>query len=220
MSELLQATERTRLNRSPKRGSFDRETIYKVLDEAFVCHVGFTIDQRPVVIPTAYARVGDDLLIHGSTLSRMLITLALEVDVCVTVTLIDGLVLARSAFDHSMNYRSVIIFGKARVLIDRQEKVAALRAFTEQIISRRWDEVRPPNVQELKATTVLMLPLQEVSAKIRAGGPIDNEQDYQLDIWAGVIPLKLSAGEPIADVRLKEGISIPPSVLKYKMNML
>ena len=216
MSELLHATERTKLKRSPKRGSFDRGTIYKILDEAFVCHVGFTMDQRPFVIPTAYARVGDDLLIHGSTLSRMLRTLAMKVDVCVTVTLIDGLVLARSAFDHSMNYRSVMIFGKARVLIDRQDKVAALRAFTEQIIPRRWDEVRPPNVQELKATTVLMLPLQEVSAKIRTGAPIDNEQDYELDIWAGVIPLKLSAGEPIADDRLKEGISIPPSVLNYR----
>lgn len=216
MSELLEATERTTLKRAPKRGSFDRKAIYKILDEAFVCHVGFIIDQRPVVIPTAYARVGDDLLIHGSTVSRMFITLAMEVDVCVTVTLIDGLVLARSAFDHSMNYRSVMIFGKARVLIDRQNKVAALRAFTEQIIPRRWDEVRPPNVQELKATTVLMLPLQEVSAKIRTGAPIDNEQDYELDIWAGVIPLKLSAGEPIADDRLKEGISIPPSVLNYK----
>lgn len=216
MSELLQVTERTTLKRAPRRGSFDRETIYKILDEAFVCHVGFTIDQRPVVIPTAYARVGDDLLIHGSTVSRMLITLAMEVDVCVTVTLIDGLVLARSAFDHSLNYRSVMIFGKAKVLIDRQEKVAALRAFTEQIIPRRWDEVRPPNVQELKATTVLVLPLQEVSAKIRTGAPIDNEQDYELDIWAGVIPLKLSVGEPIADERLKEGISIPPSVLNYK----
>jgi nitroimidazol reductase NimA-like FMN-containing flavoprotein (pyridoxamine 5'-phosphate oxidase superfamily) len=216
MSELLQVTERTTLKRAPRRGSFDRETIYRILDEAFVCHVGFTIDQRPVVIPTAYARVGDDLLIHGSTVSRMLITLAMEVDVCVTVTLIDGLVLARSAFDHSLNYRSVKIFGKAKVLIDRQEKVAALRAFTEQIIPRRWDEVRPPNVQELKATTVLVLPLQEVSAKIRTGAPIDNEQDYELDIWAGVIPLKLSVGEPIADERLKEGISIPPSVLNYK----
>jgi nitroimidazol reductase NimA-like FMN-containing flavoprotein (pyridoxamine 5'-phosphate oxidase superfamily) len=216
MSELLQATERTTLKRSPRRGSFDRKTIYKILDEAFVCHVGFTIDQRPVVIPTAYARVGDDLLIHGSTVSRMFITLARQVDVCVTITLIDGLVLARSAFDHSMNYRSVMIFGKARVLIDRQDKVAALRAFTEQIIPRRWDEVRPPNVQELKATTVLMLPLQEVSAKIRTGAPIDNEQDYELDIWAGVIPLKLSAGEPIADDRLKEGISVPQSVLNYR----
>jgi nitroimidazol reductase NimA-like FMN-containing flavoprotein (pyridoxamine 5'-phosphate oxidase superfamily) len=216
MSELLQVTERTTLKRAPRRGSFDRETIYRILDEAFVCHVGFTIDRRPVVIPTAYARVGDDLLIHGSTVSRMLITLAMEVDVCVTVTLIDGLVLARSAFDHSLNYRSVMIFGKAKVLIDRQEKLAALRAFTEQIIPRRWDEVRPPNVQELKATTVLVLPLQEVSAKIRTGAPIDNEQDYELDIWAGVIPLKLSVGEPIADERLKEGISIPPSVLNYK----
>jgi uncharacterized protein len=216
MSDLLQATERTRLKRLPQRGSFDREAIYQILDEAFICHVGFKIDEQPVVIPTAYARVDDDLLIHGSAVSRMLRAMAREIDVCVTVTLIDGLVLARSAFDHSMNYRSVMVFGKAKVLIHRQEKLAALRAFTEHIIPRRWDEVRPPNVQELKATTVLRIPLQEVSAKMRTGAPLDNEADYALDIWAGVIPLKLSAGEPIPDDRLKEGISISPSVLNLK----
>lgn len=217
MSELILATEKTKLKRIPKRGSFDRATIYKILDEAFLCHVGFTIDEQPVVIPTGYARVGDDLLIHGSAASRMLRRMAGEVDVCVTVTLIDGLVLARSAFHHSMNYRSVMIFGKARVLSDKQEKAAALHAFTEHIIPRRWDEVRQPNEQELKVTTVLALHLQEASAKIRCGDPVDDEEDYALDMWAGVIPLTLSAGEPIADGRLKVGLSLPPSVSGYNI---
>ena len=217
MSEAIQPTGKTELKRIPKRGSFNRAAIYQILDEAFVCHVGFTVNEQPVVIPTGYARVGDNLLIHGSAASRMLKAMAAEVDVCVTVTLIDGLVLARSALHHCMNYRSVMIFGRARVLNDQQEKVAALRAFTEHIIARRWDEVRPPNVQELKATTVLALPLQELSAKTRAGAPVDDEKDYALDVWAGVIPLTLSTGEPIADRRVKEGVSIPASVSKYKL---
>ena len=216
MSEVIPPTGKTKLKRIPKRGTFDRATIYQILDEAFVCHVGFTVDEQPVVIPTGYARVGDALLIHGSAASRMLTALAREVDVCVTVTLIDGLVLARSALHHCMNYRSVMIFGRARVLSDKQEKIAALHAFTEHIIPRRWAEVRPPNEKELKATTVLALPLQEASAKTRTGGPADDEEDYALDMWAGVIPLKLSAGEPIADGRVKEGASIPPSVSNYR----
>jgi nitroimidazol reductase NimA-like FMN-containing flavoprotein (pyridoxamine 5'-phosphate oxidase superfamily) len=216
MSEVISPTERTQLKRGPKLGSFDRATIYQILDKAFVCHVGFTIDEHPVVIPTGYARAGDDLLIHGSAASRMLKAMAREVDVCVTVTLIDGLVLARSVFNHSMNYRSVVIFGRARIVSDAQEKVAALHAFTEHIIPQRWAEVRPPNQKELKATTVLALSLQEASAKIRTGDPIDDEEDYALDVWAGVIPLALSAGEPIADGRMKQGVSIPPSVSNYR----
>ena len=216
MSEVIPPTVRTELKRGPRLGSFDRATIYQILDKAFVCHVGFTIDEQPFVIPTSYARVADDLLIHGSVVSRMLKAMARDVNVCVSVTLIDGLVLARSVFNHSMNYRSVVIIGRARLVSDEREKVAALRAFTEHIVPRRWDEVRPPNKRELKATTVLALALQEASAKIRTGDPIDDEEDYALDVWAGVIPLELFAGEPIADGRLKEGVSIPPSVSKYK----
>jgi uncharacterized protein len=215
MTGVIPTTVRTELKRGPRLGSFDRATIYKILDKAFVCHVGFTIDEQPVVIPTGYARVGDDLLIHGSAASRMLKAMAREVNVCVTVTLIDGLVLARSVFNHSMNYRSVVIFGRARVLSNEREKIAALLAFTEHIIPQRWVEVRPPNGRELKATTVLALSLQEASAKIRTGDPIDDDQDYALDVWAGVIPLTLSAGEPIADRRLKKGLLIPPSVSNY-----
>jgi len=216
MSEVIPSTGRTELKRGPKLGSFDRATIYQILDKTFVCHIGFTIDEQPVVIPTGYARLGDDLLIHGSAVSRMLKAMAREVDVCVTVTLIDGLVLARSVFNHSMNYRSVVIFGRARIVSDAREKVAALHAFTEHIIPQRWAEVRPPNQKELKATTVLALSLQEASAKIRTGDPIDDEEDYALDVWAGVIPFTLSSGEAIADARLKEGISVPQSVANYK----
>jgi len=216
MSELLPTTERAKLRRLPQRGVFDRETIYRILDKAFVCHVGFTVDEQPFVIPTAYARVGEQLVLHGSQASRMMRALAWGVDVCVTVTLVDGLVLARSAFHHSINYRSVVIFGKAQVVRDEDEKLAALRAFTEHIVPDRWQDVRPPTDKELKATTVLSLPLQEASAKVRTGNPIDDEEDYALDIWAGVIPVRLTAGEPVADNRLRDGIPIPPHVSNYK----
>ncbi|MCA1628088.1 MAG: pyridoxamine 5'-phosphate oxidase family protein [Acidobacteria bacterium] len=216
MSELLPTTERTKLRRLPQRGDFDRETIYRILDEAFVCHVGFTVDEQPFVIPTAYARVGEQLFIHGSQASRMMRALGGGVEVCVTVTLVDGLVLARSAFHHSINYRSVVIFGKAQVVCDENEKLAALRALTDHIVPDRWQDVRPPTDKELKATTVLSLPLQEASAKVRTGNPIDDEEDYALDIWAGVIPVRLTAGEPVADDRLKDGIPIPPHVSNYK----
>ncbi len=190
--------------------------IYRILDEAFVCHVGFTVDEKPFVIPTGYARVGDNLLIHGSAASRMLRALAWEADVCVTVTLVDGLVLARSAFHHSMNYRSVVIFGKAKVVSGEQEKLEALRAFTEHVVPGRWQDVRPPSKNELKATLVLSLSLSESSAKTRAGAPVDDEADYESDVWAGVIPLRLAAGEPIEDAKLKPGVAVPQHVSNYK----
>jgi len=209
-------TERTTLKRLPKRGHFDRETVYGILDEAFICHVGFAPEGRPVVIPTGYARVDDKLYIHGSQASRMLRTLAGGVDVCVTVTIVDGLVLARSAFHHSMTYRSVVIFGRATPVEDREEKLAALLALSEHIIRGRWAEVREPAEQELRATTVLSLPLVEASAKIRTGPPLDDEEDYALPVWAGVIPLKLEAGEPIKDPRLPQGIQVPEYARNYK----
>ncbi len=208
-------TERTKLKRLPKRGNFQPETIYQILDEAFVCHVGFIIDGQPFVVPTAFARVADDLLIHGSAASRMLRAMSTEIEVCVTVTLIDGLVLARSAFHHSMNYRSVMIFGKAKVVSDEREKFEALRAFTEHLVPNRWSEIRPPNEKELKATLVLSISLQEASAKIRTGNPIDDAEDYAMDVWAGVIPLKLAAGKPIDDEQLKAGISVPEYAFDY-----
>jgi nitroimidazol reductase NimA-like FMN-containing flavoprotein (pyridoxamine 5'-phosphate oxidase superfamily) len=209
-------TDRTTLKRLPKRGQYERQSVYGILDEAFICHVGFAVEGQPFVIPTGYARVDDTLYIHGSQASRMLRTLAGGVDVCVTVTLIDGLVLARSAFHHSMNYRSVVVFGRATVVEDKDEKLAALFSFSEHVVRGRWDDVREPTEQELRATTVLSLPLLEASAKVRTGPPLDDEEDYSLAVWAGVIPLRLVAGEPTNDPRLQEGIEAPEYARKYK----
>jgi uncharacterized protein len=209
-------TERTKLKRLPKRGHFDRETVYGILDEGFICHVGFAPEGQPVVIPTGYARAGDNLYIHGSQASRMLRTLSGGVDACVTVTLIDGLVLARSAFHHSMNYRSVVIFGRATPVEEREDKLAALLALSEHIVRGRWADVREPTEQELRQTTVLSMPILEASAKVRTGPPLDDEEDYAMPIWAGVLPLRLETGRPIKDPRLPEAIQIPEYVLNYK----
>jgi nitroimidazol reductase NimA-like FMN-containing flavoprotein (pyridoxamine 5'-phosphate oxidase superfamily) len=208
-------TERTQVKRLPNRGAYDSETVFAILDEAFLCHVGFVVDGQPFVIPTGYARVDETLYIHGSAASRMLRTLSEGVQVCVTVTLVDGLVLARSAFHHSMNYRSVVILGRATLVDRREEKLAALEAFTEHVVHGRWRDVRQPTEAELKATTVLALPLAEVSAKIRSGPPKDDEEDYSLPIWAGVVPLRLEPGAPIADPRLKQKIAPPAYAQKY-----
>jgi nitroimidazol reductase NimA-like FMN-containing flavoprotein (pyridoxamine 5'-phosphate oxidase superfamily) len=208
-------TTRTNLKRLPKRGHFDRETVNAILDEGFICHVGFVVDNQPFVIPTGYARVDDKLYIHGSQASRMLRTLAQGIDVCITVTLLDGLVLARSAFHHSMNYRSVLVFGKAQLVSDREEKNKALFALSEQIIKERWNDVREPTEEELVQTTVLVLPLEEASAKIRTGPPIDDDEDYDLPIWAGVLPLKLVAGLPEPDPLLRTAFDPPDYVVNY-----
>ena len=208
-------TERTTLKRLPKRGAYDRQLVYGILDEGFICHVGFTVEGQTFVIPTGYARVDAQLFIHGSQVSRMLRTLSSGIDVCVAVTLVDGLVLARSAFHHSINYRSVVMFGRARIVDDREAKLAALFAFSEQVIPGRWNDVREPTETELKATTVLALPLVEVSAKVRTGPPIDDEEDYALNVWAGVLPLRIAAGAPLSDPRLPETIEPPSYTLKY-----
>jgi nitroimidazol reductase NimA-like FMN-containing flavoprotein (pyridoxamine 5'-phosphate oxidase superfamily) len=209
-------TDRTKLKRLPKRGHFDRETVYSILDEGFICHIGFVLDGQPFVIPTGYARAGDELYIHGSQASRMLRNLAGGVDACLTVTLLDGLVLARSAFHHSMNYRSVLVFGRATIVDEPSEKMAALLALSEHIIRGRWADVREPSDSEMKQTTVLCLPLAEASAKIRTGPPFDDEEDYALPIWAGVVPLKLVAGEPIKDPLLPAEIPVPEYAANYK----
>jgi nitroimidazol reductase NimA-like FMN-containing flavoprotein (pyridoxamine 5'-phosphate oxidase superfamily) len=206
-------TARTTLKRLPKRGSFERRTAYDILDEGFICHVAFVSDNHPVVIPTAYGRVGDTLYLHGARASRMLKTLGAGADVCVNVTLVDGLVLARSAFHHSINYRSVVVFGRARVVESDAEKMEALLAFMEHIVPGRWDEVREPTKQELDATLVLSLALDEASAKVRTGPPIDDEEDYELPIWAGVLPLHVNAGGAVEDPRLLEGTP-PPAWLE------
>ena len=213
--ETFAPTGRTTLKRLAKRGNFDRDVVYAILDEAFICHVGFIIDGQPVVIPTAYGRVGDKFYLHGSAANRMLRTAETGVDICVTVTLVDGLVLARSAFHHSINYRSVVIFGRASVVEDPGEKFEALRSFTHHVVPNRWADVREPTDSELKATIVLYLELMEVSAKVRTGPPIDDEADYAMPVWAGEIPLRLVAGVPIADARLTKGIDPPQYVTGY-----
>src|SRR6185369_823327 len=210
------ATERTRVRRLPKRGAYDSETINSILDEAFVCHIGFVVDGQPYVIPTGFARIDNDLYIHGSSASRMLRSLAEGVQVCVTVTLIDGLVLARSAFHHSMNYRSVVILGKATLIEEPEEKNRAMEALTEHIVPGRWKDVRWPTELELKATSVLKVPIEEASAKIRTGGPVDDEEDYAMDVWAGVLHLKVSPSQPINDERLAQEIEPPKYIQDYK----
>ena len=209
-------TKRTTVKRLPARGHYDRETINAILDEAFICHVGFVVDGQPYVIPTGFARIDDQLYIHGSAASRMLRNLSTGIEMCVTVTLIDGLVLARSAFHHSINYRSVVVLGKAELVTDENEKNAALEALTEHIVPGRWADVRWPNELELKATSVLKLPIEEASAKIRTGDPKDDEEDYTMDIWAGVLPLTLTPGEPVADARLDPDTAIPVHVKEYR----
>jgi len=209
-------TARTRVKRLPKRAAYDRDTVFKILDEAFVCHVGFVADGQPFVIPTNFGRSGETIYLHGSAASRMLRTLSEGLPVCVTVTLADGLVLARSAFHHSVNYRSVVVLGTARLVDDPSEKMEALRLFTEHIMKGRWEEIRWPTEQELKATTVLALPLEEVSAKVRTGGPIDDEEDYSLPVWAGVLPLPVVPAVPIADARLKAGTAVPQYMKAYR----
>jgi nitroimidazol reductase NimA-like FMN-containing flavoprotein (pyridoxamine 5'-phosphate oxidase superfamily) len=213
----LNVTERTTLKRLPQRGSHERETIYSILDEGLVCHVGFQHEGHPFVIPTGYGRAGDTLYIHGSRASRMMSILRDGTEVCVTVTLLDALVLARSAFHHSMNYRSVVIFGRAREVEDLDEKYEALKTFTEHIVRGRWSEVRTPNRSEMLRTTVLALPLEEASAKVRTGPPVDDEEDYELSVWAGELRLaEVSTKELIADPRLPDEISAPAYLQKYR----
>lgn len=216
MSETQMPTARTRMVREPHRAAYDRETVYRILDEAFICHVGFAVDGQPYVIPTSYGRKDSNLYIHGSAASRMLRNLKDGVPVCVTVTLLDGLVLARSVFNHSMNYRSVVILGQATLVEDPEEKLAALRALSEHILPGRWDDARQPNERELKQTHVLRLPIEEFSAKVRTGPPIDDEEDYSFPTWAGVIPLEMRAGEPINEPRLDPSRPVPPYVTEYR----
>jgi nitroimidazol reductase NimA-like FMN-containing flavoprotein (pyridoxamine 5'-phosphate oxidase superfamily) len=213
--ESFAPTERTTLKRLPQRGSYDHEVVYRILDEGFICHLGFAVDGQPFVIPTAYGRVGDTLYLHGSAASRAMRGLSGGIPVCVTVTLVDGLVLARSAFHHSINYRSVVILGAATMVAAAEEKMTALRAFTEHVIPGRWDDVREPNEQELKGTSVLALPLLEVSAKIRTGPPKDDEEDMAIPVWAGELPLRITAGSPVDDPQLSVGVSPPAYVTLY-----
>jgi uncharacterized protein len=214
MSE-FNATDRTKVKRHPERGTYDRETIYRILDEAFVCHLGFIADGVPFVVPTNYVRVGDKLFLHGSTVSRLMRALSSGAPFCLTVTLLDGIVLSPTATGHSVNYRSVVVMGKAEQIFDPQEKLAAMRDFVEYVIRGRWAEVRPPSEQELKATMVLSVPLVEASAKVRTGFAIDKGDEYAEAGWTGVIPFKWTAQTPMPDPRGNVALPIPANLLNY-----
>ena len=215
MSETQLPTTRTRVVREPQRAVYDREEVYRILDEAFLCHVGFSVDGQPFVIPTSYGRKDANLYIHGSAASRMLRQMKEAVPVCVTVTLLDGLVLARSIFNHSMNYRSVVILGKATLVEDAKEKLEGLKVLSDHIIPGRWEDSRPPNEQELKATSLLRVPIEEFSAKVRTGPPIDDAEDMNFPTWAGVLPLEIKAGAPINDAQLDAGVHVPTYLNRY-----
>ena len=215
MSETPMPSARTRVVREPDRAVYDRETVYRILDEGFLCHAGFVVDGQPFVIPTSYGREDAVLYIHGSAASRMLRQMKDGVPVCITVTLLEGLVLARSIFNHSMNYRSVVILGKATLVDDPKEKLSALRLLSEHIIPGRWKDSRQPNERELKATSVLRVPIEEFSAKVRVGPAIDDEEDYSFPTWAGVVPLEMVAGAPIDDARLLPGQAAPEYARNY-----
>ena len=211
----MQPTARTKVQRHPERGVYDVETIHAILDAGFLCHVGFTQGEQPFVIPTLYARAGEKLYLHGSPLSRYLQPVEGGIPLCVTVTHVDGLVLARSSFHHSINYRSVVVLGRGHIVTNRAEKLAALDALVEQVMAGRSKEVRGPSAGELKATQVLVIPMEEASAKVRTGPPLDAARDYKLDIWAGVLPLNQEALAPIPDPRLAADIPLPEHVQTY-----
>ena len=211
------ASSRTRVRRLPERGRYDREALEAVLDAGMVAHLGFVADGQPFVIPTLHARVDDEVYVHGSAASRTLRTLAGGFPACLTVTLLDGVVLARSVFEHSMNYRSVVVLGHATPVVEPDEKLAALEAFTEKLLPGRWNGARQPTAKELKATSVLRLPLDEASAKIREGGPEDGDTpDAELEVWAGHVPLVVTALEPVPDPSLRPGIPVPPGLRPYR----
>ena len=215
----MKPTKRSELRRLPARGSHDWGTISRILDVGFLAHVEFTVGGQPFVIPTLYGRKGEKLYLHGSAASRMLGELETGTQACITVTIVDGVVLSRSAFDHSMNYRSVVAFGTARKIMDPVEKAESLRVISEHLIPGRWAEVRGPSKNELKATTVLEFLIEEISAKVRTGPPLDDENDYALPVWAGVLPLQLRARPPIPDDRLVEGVALPDYVQRYDLRL-
>lgn len=204
-----------RVTRKPERGKYDKSTIYPIIDEALICHVAFVQDGRPFVIPTLHARDGDDLLLHGATTSRLLQHVRDGNDVCIAITHVDGLVLARSVFNHSINYRSVVLFGAGKPIADPDERMRALAIFTERIMPGRWADARPPNPQEFKATTAVRVPIELASAKVRVGSPKDDEEDLGLPVWAGVVPVRTAYGEPLASPDLREGIAVPQYIRDF-----
>lgn len=208
-------TSKNRIKRLPKRGHYDRETIYRILDEALICHVGFVENGQPYVIPINFARVEDTIVLHGAKASRLLKHIAAGNPVCVEATIVDGLVLARSVFHHSVNFRSVVLFGKGRAVEDHQEKLSALKAITDHLIPGRWHETRPPSRKEMNATSVVSIHIEEASAKVRVGPPADDQEDYALPVWAGVLPLQETPCPPIRDELLPDQISLPEYLAGY-----
>jgi len=213
MSEFAKTT-RNKVKRLPKRGHYDKETIYHLIDQAIMCYVAFVQDGQPFIIPTLHARQGDNILLHGSRASRMMRHLEAGNSVCINITMVDGLVLARAVFHHSMNYRSVVLFGKGQLVPD-EEKMAGLELFTERIMPGRWDDARQPNKQELKATTIISIPIESASAKVRVGPPGDDDEDYDLPIWAGVVPITQQVGTPQPDPLLRDGVPLPDYIADY-----
>ncbi len=211
----FQKTSQNRIKRLPKRGHYDRDTIYKILDEALICHVGFAENEQPFIIPINFARVGDTIVLHGAKASRLLKHIETGNPVCVEATLVDGLVLARSVFHHSVNFRSVVLFGTGRLVEDDQEKMAALEAITEHLIPGRWSEARLPNRKEMNATSVVSINIDQASAKVRSGPPGDDEEDYALPIWAGVLPMQEVPLSPVKDELMTQDIAVPKYVKKY-----
>jgi uncharacterized protein len=214
--EPIQPTQRTKVLRHRERGRYERDTVNAIIDEALICHVGYTLDGQPFVLPTTHARIGDRLYLHGAIANRMLKNLKTGIPVCVTVTLLDGLVLARSAMHHSMNYRSAVLLGVAHEVTDEKEKLGALEALVNHVVAGRAAEIRPPSELEFRTTRVLYLPITEASAKVREGPPIDDEADYSMSCWAGVLPLQLLPGLPVDDPRLPSGTPVPPEVAVYR----
>jgi uncharacterized protein len=208
-------TDKNTIKRLPKRGHYDRQTIYQILDEALICHVGFTVDGQPYVIPINFARIDDTVVLHGAKASRLLKHVEAGHPICVEATIVDGLVLARSVFHHSVNYRSVVVFGTGRLVTDAQEKLAALEAVTEHLIPGRWQEARLPNHKELNATSVVSIRIDEASAKVRVGPPVDEEEDYTLPVWAGILPLQETPLAPLRDELQSEEVPLPEYVAGY-----
>ena len=215
MSHTFPKTPRNKVKRHPERGHYDASIIYPIVDEALICHVGFVQDNQPYVIPTLHARQGETILLHGAKGSRLLQHVEAGGDVCIAITLMDGIVLARSVFSHSINYRSVVIFGKGMLITGEAERLRALETFTERLIPGRWHDVRPPNAVELKQTTIVAVPIESAVAKIRTGPPKDPEDDLELPVWAGVLPLHQAPGTPIADSQLKTGVEVPDYIQNY-----
>jgi len=216
MTDQFKKSKRSKINRLPVRGFYDKETVYKIIDETYYCHVSFVHDNQPFIIPTIHARMNDTILLHGAKASRLLKHISAGKKICIAFTLMDGLVLARSVFHHSINYRSVVLFGKGREVIDEEEKVAAFHAITDHIMPGRWEDARRPNQKEINATAVVLINIDEASAKIRTGPPVDDEEDYQLPVWAGVLPFKLKCNKPEQDPKLGQNIPLPRYIKNFQ----